>query len=106
MDAVLDNATYVDNQLGIVYTNTTTTCIIQEFPSIHLKAERIYRYVYTQKSPGMTVNLYFSINPSQRTLNHTEKPSLLIKNVEVETDTTAILLCSKSQEFGAHPIRG
>ena len=36
MDSVLEDATYVDNQLGIVFIQTSPTCDIQEFPSIRL----------------------------------------------------------------------
>ena len=57
MDTVLDNATYVDNQLGIVLYKHHLLATYKNFQVYDLtKAERIYHYVYTQKSYGMTVN--------------------------------------------------
>ncbi len=48
MDTVLDNATYVDNQLGIVLYNRLLRHTNFQIYDL-TKAERIYHYVYTQK---------------------------------------------------------
>ncbi len=88
MDTVLDNATYVDNQLGIVLYKHHLLATYKNFQVYDLtKAERIYHYVYTQKSYGMTVNrtsqlILLTNDKSYRR----KKTSLLIKNVGDETD--------------------
>ena len=88
MDTVLDNATYVDNQLGIVLYKHHLLATYKNFQVYDLtKAERIYHYVYTQKSYGMTVSrtsqlIVLTNDKSYRR----KKTSLLIKNVGDETD--------------------
>ena len=88
MDTVLDNATYVDNQLGIVLYKHHLLATYKNFQVYDLtKAERIYHYVYTQKSYGMTVSrtsqlILLTNDKSYRR----KKTSLLIKNVGDETD--------------------
>ena len=88
MDTVLDNATYVDNQLGIVLYKHHLLATYKNFQVYDLtKAERIYHYVYTQKSYGMTVNrtsqlILLTNDKSYRR----KKTSLLIKNVGDKTD--------------------
>ena len=88
MDTVLDNATYVDNQLGIVLYKHHLLATYKNFQVYDLtKAERIYHYVYTQKSYGMTVSrtsqlIVLTNDKSYRR----KKTSLLINNVGDETD--------------------
>ena len=88
MDTVLENATYVDNQLGIVLYKHHLLATYKNFQVYDLtKAERIYHYVYTQKSYGMTVSrtsqlIVLTNDKSYRR----KKTSLLIKNVGDETD--------------------
>ena len=88
MDTVLDNATYVDNQLGIVLYKHHLLATYKNFQVYDLtKAERIYHYIYTQKSYGMTVSrtsqlMVITNDKSYRR----KKTSLLIKNVGDETD--------------------
>ena len=88
MDTVLDNATYVDNQLGIVLYKHHLLATYKNFQVYDLtKAARIYHYVYTQKSYGMTVSrtsqlIVLTNDKSYRR----KKTSLLIKNVGDETD--------------------
>ena len=88
MDTLLDNATYVDNQLGIVLYKHHLLATYKNFQVYDLtKAERIYHYVYTQKSYGMTVSrtsqlIVLTNDKSYRR----KKTSLLIKNVGDETD--------------------
>ena len=88
MDSVLEDATYVDNQLGIVLYKHHLLATYKNFQVYDLtKAERIYHYVYTQKSYGMTVNrtsqlILLTNDKSYRR----KKTSLLIKNVGDETD--------------------
>lgn len=88
MDTLLDNATYVDNQLGIVLYKHHLLATYKNFQVYDLtKAERIYHYVYTQKSYGMTVSrtsqlILLTNDKSYRR----KKTSLLIKNVGDETD--------------------
>ena len=88
MDTVLDNATYVDNQLGIVLYKHHLLATYKNFQVYDLtKAERIYHYIYTQKSYGMTVSrtsqlIVLTNDKSYRK----KKTSLLIKNVGDETD--------------------
>ena len=88
MDTVLENATYVDNQLGIVLYKHHLLATYKNFQVYDLtKAERIYHYVYTQKSYGMTVSrtsqlIVLTNDKSYRK----KKTSLLIKNVGDETD--------------------
>ena len=88
MDTVLENATYVDNQLGIVLYKHHLLATYKNFQVYDLtKAERIYHYVYTQKSYGMTVSrtsqlILLTNDKSYRR----KKTSLLIKNVGDETD--------------------
>jgi len=88
MDTVLDNATYVDNQLGIVLYKHHLLATYKNFQVYDLtKAERIYHYIYTQKSYGMTVSrtsqlILLTNDKSYRR----KKTSLLIKNVGDETD--------------------
>ena len=102
MDTVLDNATYVDNQLGIVLYKHHILATYKNFQVYDLtKAERIYHYVYTQKSYGITVSrtsqlILLTNDKSYRR----KKTSLLIKNVGDETD--ALLqpfFYAVSQEF-------
>ena len=102
MDTVLDNATYVDNQLGIVLYKHHLLATYKNFQVYDLtKAERIYHYVYTQKSYGITVSrtsqlILLTNDKSYRR----KKTSLLIKNVGDETD--ALLqpfFYAVSQEF-------
>ena len=88
MDTVLENATYVDNQLGIVLYKHHLLATYKNFQVYDLtKAERIYHYIYTQKSYGMTVSrtsqlILLTNDKSYRK----KKTSLLIKNVGDETD--------------------
>ena len=88
MDTVLENATYVDNQLGIVLYKHHLLATYKNFQVYDLtKAERIYHYVYTQKSYGMTVSrtsqlIVLTSDKSYRK----KKTSLLIKNVGEDTD--------------------
>ena len=88
MDSVLEDATYVDNQLGIVLYKHHLLATYKNFQVYDLtKAERIYHYVYTQKSYGMTVSrtsqlILLTNDKSYRR----KKTSLLIKNVGDETD--------------------
>ena len=88
MDSVLEDATYVDNQLGIVLYKHHLLATYKNFQVYDLtKAERIYHYVYTQKSYGMTVSrtsqlIVLTNDKSYRR----KKTSLLIKNVGDETD--------------------
>ena len=88
MDTVLENATYVDNQLGIVLYKHHLLATYKNFQVYDLtKAERIYHYIYTQKSYGMTVSrtsqlIVLTNDKSYRK----KKTSLLIKNVGDETD--------------------
>ena len=88
MDTLLDNATYVDNQLGIILYKHHLLATYKNFQVYDLtKAERIYHYVYTQKSYGMTVSrtsqlIVLTNDKSYRK----KKTSLLIKNVGDETD--------------------
>ena len=88
MDTVLENATYVDNQLGIVLYKHHLLATYKNFQVYDLtKAERIYHYVYTQKSYGMTVSrtsqlIVLTNDKSYRR----KKTSLLINNVGDETD--------------------
>jgi len=88
MDTVLENATYVDNQLGIVLYKHHLLATYKNFQVYDLtKAERIYHYIYTQKSYGMTVSrtsqlILLTNDKSYRR----KKTSLLIKNVGDETD--------------------
>ena len=88
MDTLLDNATYVDNQLGIVLYKHHLLATYKNFQVYDLtKAERIYHYIYTQKSYGMTVSrtsqlIVLTNDKSYRK----KKTSLLIKNVGDETD--------------------
>ena len=88
MDTVLDNATYVDNQLGIVLYKHHLLATYKNFQVYDLtKAERIYHYIYTQKSYGMTASrtsqlILLTNDKSYRR----KKTSLLIKNVGDETD--------------------
>ena len=88
MDTVLENATYVDNQLGIVLYKHHLLATYKNFQVYDLtKAERIYHYIYTQKSYGMTVSrtsqlIVLTNDKSYRR----KKTSLLIKNVGDETD--------------------
>ena len=88
MDSVLEDATYVDNQLGIVLYKHHLLATYKNFQVYDLtKAERIYHYIYTQKSYGMTVNrtsqlILLTNDKSYRR----KKTSLLIKNVGDETD--------------------
>ena len=88
MDSVLEDATYVDNQLGIVLYKHHLLATYKNFQVYDLtKAERIYHYVYTQKSYGMTVSrtsqlILLTNDKSYRR----KKTSLLIKNVGEETD--------------------
>mgnify|MGYP000917123244 FL=1 len=88
MDTLLDNATYVDNQLGIILYKHHLLATYKNFQVYDLtKAERIYHYIYTQKSYGMTVSrtsqlIVLTNDKSYRK----KKTSLLIKNVGDETD--------------------
>ena len=88
MDSVLEDATYVDNQLGIVLYKHHLLATYKNFQVYDLtKAERIYHYIYTQKSYGMTVSrtsqlILLTNDKSYRR----KKTSLLIKNVGDETD--------------------
>lgn len=88
MDTVLENATYVDNQLGIILYKHHLLATYKNFQVYDLtKAERIYHYIYTQKSYGMTVSrtsqlIVLTNDKSYRK----KKTSLLIKNVGDETD--------------------
>ena len=88
MDSVLEDATYVDNQLGIVLYKHHLLATYKNFQVYDLtKAERIYHYVYTQKSYGMTVSrtsqlIVLTNDKSYRR----KKTSLLINNVGDETD--------------------
>ena len=88
MDTLLDNATYVDNQLGIILYKHHLLATYKNFQVYDLtKAERIYHYIYTQKSYGMTVSrtsqlILLTNDKSYRR----KKTSLLIKNVGDETD--------------------
>ena len=88
MDSVLEDATYVDNQLGIVLYKHHLLATYKNFQVYDLtKAERIYHYIYTQKSYGMTVSrtsqlIVLTNDKSYRR----KKTSLLIKNVGDETD--------------------
>ena len=88
MDSVLEDATYVDNQLGIVLYKHHLLATYKNFQVYDLtKAERIYHYIYTQKSYGMTVSrtsqlILLTNDKSYRR----KKTSLLINNVGDETD--------------------
>lgn len=88
MDSVLEDATYIDNQLGIVLYKHHLLATYKNFQVYDLtKAERIYHYIYTQKSYGMTVSrtsqlILLTNDKSYRR----KKTSLLIKNVGDETD--------------------
>ena len=88
MDSVLEDATYVDNQLGIVLYKHHLLATYKNFQVYDLtKAERIYHYIYSQKSYGMTVSrtsqlILLTNDKSYRR----KKTSLLIKNVGEETD--------------------
>ena len=88
MDTVLENATYVDNQLGIVLYKHHLLATYKNFQVYDLtKAERIYHYVYTQKSYGMTVSrtsqlIVLTNDKSYRR----KKTGLVINNVGDETD--------------------
>ena len=88
MDTVLENATYVDNQLGIVLYKHHLLATYKNFQVYDLtKAERIYHYVYTQKSYGMTVSRTSQLIVLTNDKSYRQKKtSLLIKNVGDETD--------------------
>ena len=88
MDTLLENATYVDNQLGIILYKNHLISTFKNFQVYDLtKAERIYHYIYTQKSYGMTVSrtsqlIVLTSDKSYRR----KKTTLLIKNVGEDTD--------------------
>ena len=88
MDTVLENATYDDNQLGIVLYKHHLLATYKNFQVYDLtKAERIYHYVYTQKSYGMTVSRTSQlIVLTNDKAYRRKKTSLLINNVGDETD--------------------
>ena len=88
MDTVLENATYVDNQLGIILYKNHLISTFKNFQVYDLtKAERIYHYIYTQKSYGMTVSRtsQLIILTSDKSYRR-KKTTLLIKNVGEDTD--------------------
>ena len=88
MDTVLDNATYVDNQLGIVLYKHHLLATYKNFQVYDLtKAERIYHYIYTQKSYGMTVSRTSQLMVITNDKSYRRKKTgLVIKNVGEETD--------------------
>ena len=88
MDTVLDNATYVDNQLGIVLYKHHLLATYKNFQVYDLtKAERIYHYIYTQKSYGMTVSRTSQLMVITNDKSYRRKKTgLVINNVGDETD--------------------
>ena len=88
MDSVLEDATYVDNQLGIVLYKHHLLATYKNFQVYDLtKAERIYHYIYTQKSYGMTVSRTSQLMVITNDKSYRRKKTgLVIKNVGDETD--------------------
>ena len=88
MNTVLENATYVDNQLGIILYKNHLISTFKNFQVYDLtKADRIYHYIYTQKSYGMTVSRTSQlIILTSDTSYRRKKTTLLIKNVGEDTD--------------------
>ena len=88
MDSVLEDATYVDNQLGIVLYKRHLLATYKNFQVYDLtKAERIYHYIYTQKSYGMTVSRTSQLMVITNDKSYRRKKTgLVINNVGDETD--------------------
>ena len=88
MNTVLENATYVDKQLGIILYKNHLISTFKNFQVYDLtKADRIYHYIYTQKSYGMTVSRTSQlIILTSDTSYRRKKTTLLIKNVGEDTD--------------------
>ncbi len=88
MDSVLEDATYVDNQLGIVLYKHHLLATYKNFQVYDLtKAERIYHYIYTQKSYGMTVSRTSQLMVITNDKSYRRKKTgLVINNVGEETD--------------------
>lgn len=88
VDTLLDDATYCDKALGIILYKNHLITTYKNFQVYDLtKAERIYHYIYTQKSYGITVNRTSQLIVLSKDKTYRKhKTSLLIKNVGADTD--------------------
>ncbi len=108
MDTVLENATYVDNQLGIILYKKSPYFYIQNFQVYDLTKSWAYLPLYSHtKSYGsdLQVVLQLIISTSDKSYLR-KKTTLLIKNVGEDTDDLLQpFFYAVSQEFPRGSIR-